>query len=397
MEPGGRLYEITASVLRTILDLTTRPRVNYRTGKCRFWNTELPQRIEEKRQKDAEQSKPPQPEPYDASPLPAQPKDPAPPPPPPWIEREPIFSLPTAMPDDPMLRPGEYPDEPNPGEEPSAEPSDKRGPHEGTATAAEETAAASSSAVVSLIIIIGILFLLVNVCAFGGIYYQRDKLRVRERLFNNRFRCDGANTSHTFDEDDDDDDDHPQHRGGRGGDVYMKTGDTVDVHKFNKSQAYDSVAVASVKPEAIGGKRLGKWAEISRQRSSSTLTMDPHTRVKEWINTEIIQRYSPRILRRQRREEKKRQLVCAEDPLTAMTAAEKAPAAAAVVADAKATEKQRNKVMIDVDDSSLARLMFRDSRSKFSRSTMTLAPLYLKPVPRYSKVITSVKMSDGSD
>lgn len=319
-----------------ISDLTTRPRVNYRTGKCKFWNVDLPQRIEEKRQKDAEQSKPQPLPPYDVS----HSKDPAPPaPPPPWIEREPIFSLPTAMPDDPIPRPGEYPDELNPGEEPSAEPSDKRTSHEST-TATAETATSSTSVVVSLIIIIGILFLLVNICAFGGIYYQRDKLRVRERLFNNRFRCDGANTSHTFDDDD---------GGGLSDedDVYVKTGgEAANAHcKFNKSPAYDSVAVASVKPEAIGGKRLGKWAEISRQRSSSTMTMDPHARVKEWINTEIIQKYSPKILRRQRREEKKRQLVCAEDPLMTMMAAEKATTTTtAVVADARAVEKQRNKV-----------------------------------------------------
>lgn len=232
----------------------------------------------------------------------------------PWIDREPIFSLPTLVPEYPMTGSGESTEEPNPHEEPSAEPSDKK---------VQETVEASSSVVVSLIIIIGILFLLVNICAFGGIYYQRDKLRVRERLFNNRFRCNGANTSRTFDDNEDD--------------VYLKTEDPeiANVHKFNKNPAYDSVALASVKPEAIGGKRLGKWAEISRQRSNSTVTMDPHTRVKEWINTEIIQRYSPRILRRQRREEKKRQLVCAEDPLVI---AEKT-----VVTDVKA-EKTKNKV-----------------------------------------------------
>jgi len=265
---------------------------------------DLPQRIEEKRQKDAEQSKPP---------LPA--KDI-----PPWIDREPIFSLPTLMPDDSMTRPGEFPEEPNPGEEPSAEPSDKK-----TAEENPQQQEASSSVVVSLIIIIGILFLLVNICAFGGIYYQRDKLRVRERLFNNRFRCNGANTSRTFGDDDDDDED-----------VYTKTEGPgiADVHRANKNPAYDSVMLASVKPEAIGGKRLGKWTEISRQRSSSTVTVDPHARVKEWINTEIIQRYSPRILRRQRREEKKRQLVCAEDPLAVVVEN---------VADVRA-EKSRNKV-----------------------------------------------------
>lgn len=234
-----------------------------------------------------------------------------------WNDHEPIFSLPTLSPNDPMTRPNESSEELNPGEEPSAEPSDKK---------TQEHVEASSSVVVSLIIIIGILFLLVNICAFGGIYYQRDKLRVRERLFNNRFRCNGANTSRTFGEDEDD--------------VYMKTEEPeiANVHKFNKNQAYDSVALASVKPEAIGGKRLGKWTEISRQRSSSSVTMDPHTRVKEWINTEIIQRYSPRILRRQRREDKKRQLVCAEDPLI-MT--EKA----VVVGAGARADKSRNKVI----------------------------------------------------
>lgn len=301
------------AILGSFSDLTSRQRVNYRTGKCKFWNVDLPQRIEEKRQKDAEQSKPPA---YAS--LPVIPKDVTP-----WFDHDsiqPIFILPTMSPDHSSSSPGEFPQQP--GEEPSAEPSDK--PEIGREDARE---ASSSSVVVSLIIIIGILFLLVNICAFGGIYYQRDKLRVRERLFNNRFRCNGANTSRTFDDED----------------VYMKTVEEsamANVHKFDDTNpAYDSVvALASVKPEAIGGKRLGKWAEISRQRScSSTVTMDPHTRVKEWINTEIIQRYSPRILRRQRREEKKRQLVCAEDPPVAVERA------VATVADVK-TEKSRNKV-----------------------------------------------------
>ncbi|VVC41277.1 Hypothetical protein CINCED_3A003527 [Cinara cedri] len=296
------------------LNLTNRVKGNYRANKCKFWNVDLPQRIEEKRQKDAEQSKTSYPT------ITVIPKEPTPP----WIE--PHFTLPTIPPEDPMIISNESLEDLNPGEEPSAEPSDKK---------TQENVEASSSVVVSLIIIIGILFLLVNICAFGGIYYQRDKLRVRERLFNNRFQCNGANTSRTFDEDDDD--------------VYMKTEEPeiANVHKFNKTQAYDSVALASVKPEAIGGKRLGKWTEISRQRSSSSVTMDPHTRVKEWINTEIIQRYSPRILRRQRREDKKRQLVCAEDPLI-MTQK------AVVAADSKA-EKSRNKVSVAIDATPAAR------------------------------------------
>lgn len=279
---------------------------------------DLPRRIEEKRQKDAEQSKPS----YTSLPAIIPPPDESLP----WNEREPVFSLPTPMPDDPMNGPGggELPDEQNAGEEPSVEPTDKK-----MSAATDGDVRASSSVVVSLVIIIGICFLLVNICAFGGIYYQRDKLRVRERLFNNRFRCNVAGSAgQTYDGDDDDDDDV---------DMYVKTQVPETAINAPKSGAYDSVALASVKPEAMGGKRLGKWAEISRQRSSSTVvTMDPHARVKEWINTEIIQRYSPRILRRQRREEKKRQLVCTEDP-TIVT--EKAT----VAADVK-TEKARNKV-----------------------------------------------------
>lgn len=322
-----------------ILDLTNRPKVNYRTGKCKFWNVDLPQRIEEKRQKlDAEQSKPA----YASLPDMPGVKESAPP----WIEREPIFSLPTIMPDDPrMTKLDEFPFESNPGEEPSSvEPSDE------TKAQQETVETSRSSVVVSLIIIIGILFLLVNVCAFGGIYYQRDKLRVRERLFNNRFQCNGANTSSkTFDDDDDE----------SVNDVYTKACGqevmTMTRSGFDKNRPvagnYDSVVLASVKPEAIGGKRLGKWAEITRQRSScSTVTMDPHTRVKEWINTEIIQRYSPRILRRQRREEKKRQLVCAEDPLVleqqSSSSAMVAEKAIAPLADDTKAEKFRNKVYI---------------------------------------------------
>lgn len=143
----------------------------------------MPQRIEEKRQKDAEQSKP--------AAYPSLPVTAVPPSDPDemqsWNNREPLFSMPTLMPDVPN-RPGggvEAPDDPNPGEEPSAEPSDKRNSARENADEPPESSS-SASAVVSLVIIVGVLFLLVNICAFGGIYYQRDKLRVRERLFNNR-------------------------------------------------------------------------------------------------------------------------------------------------------------------------------------------------------------------
>uniref|UniRef100_A0A1B6L0Q2 Carboxylesterase type B domain-containing protein n=1 Tax=Graphocephala atropunctata TaxID=36148 RepID=A0A1B6L0Q2_9HEMI len=160
--------------------------------------------------------------------------------------------------------------------------------------------AIASSVTLSIVIFVGISFLLVNLCAFIGLYYQRDKLKVRERIVNTRYRCVNVGTE------DDDVEDHYMKNDGQA--AVVETGKDIknaEIKSILKSSEgiYEQVKSGSVKTASVGkaGKRMG----ISRQASSSTVTIDPHTKVKEWIAQEIVQRCSPRFLRKGKKTELK--------------------------------------------------------------------------------------------
>lgn len=158
----------------------------------------------------------------------------------------------------------------------------------------------TSSVTVTVLIIIGIIFLLVNVITFAFIFYQRGKLRVRENLFRNRFRCKSISVPDIFEEN-------------ANSDIYA-VANTVDkcsnlydgvnsrtvakekvksVNKDAKNDCdYDTIRVACVKPEAISGKRMKRWP-LSRQCSSSTITVDAHSKVRNWIAQEIANTRRP--------------------------------------------------------------------------------------------------------
>lgn len=154
--------------------------------------------------------------------------------------------------------------------------------------------AIASSVTFSIVIFVGICFLLVNLCAFIGLYYQRDKLRVRERLVSTRYRCVNVATE------EDDVEDHYMKTDSRteAGEAErnVKNTEIKSILKSSDCGTYEQVKPESGKTASIG--RTGKRMGISRQASSSTVTIDPHTKVKEWIAQEIVQRCSPRFLRR---------------------------------------------------------------------------------------------------
>ncbi|KAK7583666.1 hypothetical protein V9T40_004629 [Parthenolecanium corni] len=151
-------------------------------------------------------------------------------------------------------------------------------------------AASFSSLTATALVVAALLFLLANVLAFAFMFYQRGKLRVRENLFRNRFRCKTVSVPDLFDETE-------------GGDIYAAaaTAATAAVNKTKKragggswskrrpaggSGGVDSLGgrVASVKPEAMSGKRMRRWP-LSRQCSGSTITVDAHSKVRDWIVT----------------------------------------------------------------------------------------------------------------
>ncbi|XP_075235972.1 uncharacterized protein LOC142333050 isoform X2 [Lycorma delicatula] len=174
----------------------------------------------------------------------------------------------------------------------------------------EDINTAATSLVLTIIIFIGICFLLINLCIFIVLYYQKDKLKVRERIFNSQYRC-GTGSLST-----ENNDDQYMKASDNNPDIEMSSRDIKNnkkkitgVKSILKSSEgiYEPVKAGSVKTcsesggGGVGGGRGGRWAGetgVLRQTSSSTVTMDPHTKVREWIAHEIKQRCSPKFLRK---------------------------------------------------------------------------------------------------
>jgi len=162
----------------------------------------------------------------------------------------------------------------------------------------------SSSFAMSIVIVIGVCLLLVNLCAFAGLYYQRDRLKVQERLMKERYediepRKDGElYTSRRNDEEND----------GENITAIKMTEMKADTkNKKNQQSGEDTYEAVRSRVKTLdgregaieevdGGESSFKRWRLSRQCSAST--MDPHTKVREWIAHEIVHRCSPRFLRR---------------------------------------------------------------------------------------------------
>ncbi|PSN38812.1 hypothetical protein C0J52_07891 [Blattella germanica] len=171
-----------------------------------------------------------------------------------------------------------------------------------TDSPSEVAAGNSSSMAMSIVIVVGVCLLLVNLCAFAGLYYQRDKLKVREKLMKKRYEdVENVNNEDFYmkkkpEEREDDNieviemttkkDNRKKKLQQSGDELYEAVRSRGKTHEGNED-----------KVEGDDGDESGfkRW-KLSRQCSSST--MDPHTKVREWIAHEIVQRCSPRFLRK---------------------------------------------------------------------------------------------------
>ena len=162
----------------------------------------------------------------------------------------------------------------------------------------------SSSFAMSIVIVIGVCLLLVNLCAFAGLYYQRDRLKVQERLMKKRYediepRKDGElYTSRRNDE---------ENAGENITAIQMTELKANTKNKKNQQSGEDTYEAVRSRAKTLDGREgvveegdgressFKRW-RLSRQCSAST--MDPHTKVREWIAHEIVHRCSPRFLRR---------------------------------------------------------------------------------------------------
>ncbi|CAH0393664.1 unnamed protein product [Bemisia tabaci] len=159
-----------------------------------------------------------------------------------------------------------------------------------------------TSSITATAVLIGcICFLLLNTLCFVAICVQKSKLKVRERLFNNRFRCTG-NRSDDYDVDDrytkkmeeTEESDFP---------IESKEPEVQKITNKTNECLYEPFKIASLKPETGGRKNRKRWG-LNRKRSGSAATMDPHTKVREWITQGLRSRVSPKFLRRKKKSPK---------------------------------------------------------------------------------------------
>lgn len=162
----------------------------------------------------------------------------------------------------------------------------------------------SSSFAMSIVIVIGVCLLLVNLCAFAGLYYQRDRLKVQERLMKKRYediepRKDNELYSSQRNDEENDGENitaikMTEMRANTKNKKNQQSGE--DTYEAVRSRVKTLDGREGAVEEGDGGESSFKRWRLSRQCSAST--MDPHTKVREWIAHEIVHRCSPRFLRR---------------------------------------------------------------------------------------------------
>lgn len=138
-----------------------------------------------------------------------------------------------------------------------------------------DTGVASSMALI-FFVIIGALFLIINIFAFTLLYYKRKRLKLEETRLNQ--------LSDDLDDGGFREREENRNRGCTGGIYDIVTGSKRGGLK--SEEIYEAVRTRSKE----------------RSRKCSTSTVDPHTKVREWIQHEIIEKYSPAFLRKMNRQ-----------------------------------------------------------------------------------------------
>lgn len=189
---------------------------------------------------------------------------------------------------------------------------------------------------IAMFVAIGsVFFLIINLCIFFFVYRSRMKSAAASSCCLNRTCCtadDNDGKIAVLDSNNVVNDCYKTK-------TFITTDGSEDVYAARKNNKKSSAAassddyqpaaakLASIKPEAMVGKRIKRWP-LSRQCSGSTITMDPHTKVKEWIAQEIMYKCSPKHLRKPK-----------ESELTTVSAA----AAAATLSSSSNNNGKKNK------------------------------------------------------
>lgn len=158
-------------------------------------------------------------------------------------------------------------------------------------TAPEEPPAAgiAESATFNLVVIVGACFLAVNLCVFAGLYYQRD--RIRRLLAPRRQRPPEVEAE--------------EEKMAAEKQSKIKTSTPLIGALMRLGGGCKDDDLKAGMPRGEEDEEDEAEAEVQRRRrwlarQCSASTMDPHTKVREWIAHDVVQRYSPRFLRRKK-------------------------------------------------------------------------------------------------
>nr|XP_024217692.1 neuroligin-4, Y-linked-like isoform X3 [Halyomorpha halys] len=134
---------------------------------------------------------------------------------------------------------------------------------EGTDSPPEATSA--SAFTFTMVILVGVCFLIINIFFFLFIWYQKKKFQ-KARLMSRYNRRESSPSLPEIE--------------------YDKKEDKCEIKSILKSneRLYDHNKVKT--------STLGKWTGMYSQGSSSTVTMDPHTKVSQWMSREKVSTHS---------------------------------------------------------------------------------------------------------
>lgn len=151
----------------------------------------------------------------------------------------------------------------------------------------------TSNTTMNVLIVVGGLFLLVNVLTFAGLYYKRRKLRKQERNLKRQYEDTNLLTTSDVSPEK-----KPRIDGNIDPEVPQEGCNVMRMIRQSTIRSEDTYeAVIKQSEESSNSNPRLKLA-----RQISTSTIDPHTKVRDWIAHEIVQRCSPRFLRRTRQQ-----------------------------------------------------------------------------------------------
>lgn len=132
----------------------------------------------------------------------------------------------------------------------------------------------SGGIALSIVIVIGICFLVLNVCACAGVFYQRDRVRFKEMLLQRQYKLRPAN---------------------REGNQLISSSPntatplapTVAADGRLNSLSSHRIDVDDTEEDLCAGLDGRRSLRSSLPHQASTSTMDPHTKVSQWMAQEV--------------------------------------------------------------------------------------------------------------